>query len=143
MFINEYYHNLDEKGRITMPSKFREQLGDELFLTKGMEKCLFCYPKTGFYILTDKLNKLSLTRKEARAFSRMFFAGASNQKFDKQGRFLIPKNLREYANITSDVAIIGVSSRIEIWDKKAWEDYSNLNSMKFDELSEQIADLDL
>lgn len=143
MFINEYYHNLDEKGRITMPSKFREQLGEELFLTKGMEKCLFCYPKTSFYILTDKLNKLSLTRKEARAFSRMFFAGASNQKLDKHGRFLIPKNLREYAGIDTDVAIIGVSSRIEIWDKNAWQEYSRLNSMNFDELSEKIADLDL
>ncbi|BAG08028.1 division/cell wall cluster transcriptional repressor MraZ [Finegoldia magna] len=143
MFINEYFHNIDSKGRVIMPSKFRDEIGEEFYITKGMDECLFVYPVSAFIQMTEKLNKLSLTRRQARAFSRVFFSGASNQEIDKQGRFLIPQSLRSYADIKKEVAIIGVSNRIEIWDKEKWEQYSNDSSLNYDDLADGLNDLDL
>ncbi len=140
MFINEYFHNIDSKGRVIMPSKFREEIGEEFYITKGMDKCLFIYPVSAFIQMTDKLDKLSATKREARAFSRVFFSGASNQEIDKQGRFLIPQSLRKYADIEKEVAIIGVSNRIEIWDKNRWEEYSNDSSLNYDDLADDLSD---
>lgn len=120
MLIGEYKHVVDSKGRIILPSKFREELGERFILTKGLDNCLFGYSLKEWAVLEEKLKKLPLTSKEARTFLRFFFAGASECEVDKQGRVLIPQNLREYAGIQKEVFIIGVMTRIEIWSEDNW-----------------------
>ena len=122
VFIGEYQHTLDPKGRVIMPSKFRDGLGESFVVTKGLDNCLFVYPQGEWEELERKLRILPLTSKDARAFTRFFFSGATECELDKQGRILIPANLREYAGLDKDLIIIGVASRIEIWGKERWED---------------------
>ena len=117
MFIGEYGHAIDAKNRIILPSKFREDLGDSCIMTKGLDGCLYVYPRDEWAILEEKLKSLPLTSKDARAFVRFFFSGANEMTFDKQGRTLIPQNLMQYAGIVKEVVSIGVSNRIEIWSK--------------------------
>ena len=124
MFIGEYQHTIDNKGRIIMPSKFREALGSTFIMTKGLDNCLFVYPQEEWQILENKLRALPLTNRDARAFVRFFFAGASECILDKQGRVLIPANLREHAKLEKEAVIIGVASRIEIWSKEEWNSYN-------------------
>lgn len=124
MFYGEYQHSVDPKGRVIIPAKFREGLGEKFILTKGLDNCLFAYSMAEWTNLEAKLRTLPLANKDARAFIRFFFAGASECEVDKQGRILIPQNLREYASIDKDVYIVGVSTRVEIWDKYGWENYS-------------------
>jgi len=140
MFIGEYQHTLDDKSRIIIPSKFRESLGSNFILTKGLDKCLYVYTKEQWHILEKKMEKLPLTNKSARAFVRFFFSGANEIEMDKQGRGLIPQSLLEYANIKKDIVSIGVSTRIEIWSKDSWEQYNNSN-IDFDQIAEQMSDL--
>lgn len=121
MLIGEYKHVVDNKGRVTLPSKFREELGEKFILTKGLDNCLFGYSLKEWAVLEEKLKKLPLTSKDARAFLRFFFAGACECEVDKQGRILIPQNLREYANLQKEVFIIGVMTRIEIWSEENWQ----------------------
>ena len=141
MFIGEHQHSLDEKGRIIIPSKFRADLGLEFVMTKGLDNCLFLYPKSEWEILEEKLKKLPLTSKDARAFVRFFFSGASESTLDKQGRVLIPGNLREHSRLDKDAVIIGVSTRIEIWSKDHWDDYIDEDNLSYESIAESMAEL--
>ena len=142
MFIGEYAHALDNKNRIVIPSKFREGLGEKFVLTKGLDGCLYAYPMTEWMILEEKLKKLPLTSKDARAFVRFFFSGANEIEVDKQGRGLIPQNLLEYASLEKEIVSIGVSTRIEIWGKEKWEAYNDSN-IDFNEIAEKMSELNI
>jgi len=141
MFMGEYNHTIDTKGRLIVPSKFRETLGDEFVVTKGLDGCLFVYDNEEWSAFEEKLKTLPLTNKDARTFVRFFLAGAAGVEVDKQGRILLPSVLREFAQITKDVVLVGVASRIEIWSKEKWESASSYEDM--DEIAEHMADLGL
>lgn len=143
MFTGEFQHSIDDKGRMIMPAKFREMLGESFMLTKGLDGCLFVYPLAEWQNLESKLKNLPFTNKDARAFARFFFSGASECERDKQGRILLASNLREYANLLKDVVIIGVGTRLEIWSKEIWTGYSNEVEGNYEELAEKLVDLDL
>lgn len=121
MFMSEYNHTIDTKGRLIVPSKFRDQLGDEFVVTKGMDGCLFVYANEDWNAFEQKLTSLPLINKEARKFARFFLAGAAQVEVDKQGRILLPSNLRDFAGLEKDVVLVGVGSRIEIWSRENWE----------------------
>lgn len=141
MFIGEYNHSLDNKGRLIMPSKFRDRLGYEFIITKGLDNCLFVYPKEEWKVLEEKLKSLPLTNKDARAFIRFFFSGATECNLDKQGRVLIPSNLREHSKLQKDAVIIGVSTRIEIWSNDEWEEYNDDDNLSYESIAEKMAEL--
>ncbi|HBG75416.1 division/cell wall cluster transcriptional repressor MraZ [Eubacteriales bacterium mix99] len=141
MFIGEYQHTIDPKGRVILPAKFREELGEKFVVTKGLDHCLFVYPNGEWSNLEKKLRTLPLTSKDARAFIRFFFAGAAECGVDKQGRILIPANLRQHADLNKELAIIGVSTRVEIWDRDAWDAYNNESSLSQDKIVEHMAEL--
>jgi len=141
MFIGEYQHTIDPKGRLILPAKFRYDLGEKFIVTKGLDNCLFVYPNEEWSKLEQKLSNLPLTSRDARAFVRFFFAGAAECDLDKQGRFLIPANLREHAGFDKEIVIIGVSSRLEIWSKEAWESYNESSELEYDEIFEKMAEL--
>lgn len=140
MFIGEYQHAIDSKNRMSVPAKFREALGDKFVLTKGLDGCLYAYTLVEWTILEDKLKKLPLTSKDARAFVRFFFSGANEIELDKQGRALIPQNLLEYSHIKKEIVSIGVSTRIEIWCKEKWEEY-NSDNIDFEAIAEKMGEL--
>lgn len=141
MLIGEYKHVVDNKGRITLPSKFREELGERFILTKGLDNCLFGYSLKEWAVLEEKLKKLPLTSKDARAFLRFFFAGACECEVDKQGRILIPQNLREYANLQKEVFIIGVMTRIEIWSEENWQKEMADESLSVEKIAQKMEEL--
>ncbi len=143
MFIGEYQHNLDTKGRITMPSKFREELGNTFYITKGMDGCLFVFPEEEWIEMDKKIKGLRLSRKDARGIARLFYAGAIDVSLDKMGRVLLPGNLRKYASLNKEAIVIGVSSRVEIWDKDRWQSYNDDEDFNYDMLTESMADLDI
>ncbi len=143
MFMGEFQHSIDEKGRLIIPAKFRDGLGTSFVVTRGLDQCLFVYPRSEWEILETKLTTLPFTRSDARAFSRFFFSGATECDLDKQGRANIPSNLREYAKLSRECVVIGVSSRVEIWDKEAWDTYCAQSADSFNELAEKLVDLDL
>ncbi|MFL0246745.1 division/cell wall cluster transcriptional repressor MraZ [Candidatus Clostridium stratigraminis] len=140
MFIGEYQHAIDNKNRMIIPSKFRDEIGGTFVLTKGLDGCLYAYTMDEWKLLEEKLKKLPLTSKDARAFVRFFFSGANEIDVDKQGRALIPQNLSEYASINKDIVSIGVSTRIEIWSKEKWEEYNNQN-IDYDAIAEKMSEL--
>jgi mraZ protein len=129
MFMGEYSHTIDAKGRLIVPSKFRELLGEEFILTKGLDGCLSIYPMDEWEILEGKLRELPLMKKDARIFARFFVAGATQCELDKQGRILVPATLREFANLDKDVVLTGNINRIEIWGKTQWSENSNYDDM--------------
>ncbi len=139
--MGEHYHSLDEKGRLIMPAKLRSGLGDKFVATKGLDRCLFVYTLSEWSVLEQNLKNLPFTRGDFRAFSRLFFSGAAECEFDKQGRVLIPQSLREYAGIEKDVAVIGVSNRVEIWSKHEWQKYQDESYPSYESLAEKIVDL--
>ena len=141
MFMGEYNHTVDTKGRLIVPSKFREQLGDEFVVTKGLDGCLFVYSKSEWENIEEKFRNVPLTTKDARKFARFFFAGAASCEVDKQGRILLPVVLREYAGIEKDIVSVGVFNRVEIWDKDKWQESNSYDDM--DEIAEHMADLGL
>lgn len=141
MFIGEYYHNIDTKGRIILPSKFRDELKETFIMTKGLDNCLFVYPQTEWNILVEKLKTLPMTRKDARAFVRFFFSGACECELDKQGRVLLPANLRQHAKLSKETVVIGVSNRVEIWDKDSWNDYNENDDLSYESIAEKMAEL--
>lgn len=143
MFIGEYTHSIDNKGRVIMPSAFRDGLGEKFYVTKGMEGCVFVYDQEQWKALEEKTKTLRLTSKKARQFERIFYAPAREIEFDKQGRFVIPQNLREYAEIEGEATIIGVSSRIEIWDKNKYSEYMNSSQMDYDNIIDDFEELDI
>jgi len=141
LFMGEYQHSLDEKGRLIVPSKFREPLGGRCVVTRGLDKCLFLYPEPEWRAMEEKLRQLPLTQRDARAFVRFFFSGATDLELDKQGRIMIPASLREYAALEKDVVVIGVSTRVEIWAKSVWEAYVDEAESSFEAIAEKIVDL--
>lgn len=140
MFIGEYQHAIDSKNRMIIPSKFREAIGESFVLTKGLDGCLYAYTKDEWKILEEKLKKLPLTNKDARAFVRFFFSGANEIDVDKQGRALVPQNLLEYAVVKKDIVSIGVSTRIEIWSKEKWDEYNDQN-IDYESIAEKMSEL--
>ena len=141
MFMGEYNHTVDPKGRVIVPSKFRETLGDEFVVTKGLDGCLFVYDMKEWNVFEEKLKSLPITNKDARQFVRFFLAGAATVEVDKQGRILIPGVLREFAELTKDVVLIGVASRVEIWSKERWNGTASYDDLE--EIAEHMADLGL
>ena len=127
MMIGEYHHNIDEKGRLIIPSKFRIDLGEKFIITRGMEKCLFVYPMKDWNNMINELNKLSFTKKDYRTFMRMLLSGATECELDKSGRVNISSPLTNYANLTKECVIIGVNDRLEIWSEKDFETFFNDN----------------
>lgn len=124
LFIGHYPHTLDDKGRLIMPSKFREELGKNFVVTRGMENCLFVFTEEKWIEFTKELDSKGLNQKDVRAVKRFFCSNAMNSDLDRQGRFVLNKVFREHASIEKDVIVIGVSDRIEIWSKENWENYS-------------------
>ena len=143
MFMGEYQHNIDVKGRMIVPAKFREGLGESFVLTRGLDKCLFADPIEEWKILEERLKKLPLTRRDARSFTRFFFSGAVECEVDKQGRINIPQTLRNYSKLEKECVVIGVSSRIEVWSKEIWEDYFTESEESFAEIAENLMDFDI
>lgn len=141
MLLGEYRHNVDVKGRVSVPSKFREDLGQTFIVTKGLDNCLFMYSKKEWETFELKLKELPLTNQDARSFVRFFFAGAAECEIDKQGRINIPQHLREYANIQKDVVIVGVATRAEIWDSENWNKYTSSDSLNATKLASQMSQL--
>ena len=140
MFISEYSHSLDSKNRMIVPVKLRDELGERFVITKGLDGCLYAYPEKEWKILEEKLKRLPLTNKEARSFVRFFFSGACEVEIDKQGRGLIPLNLKEYAGIEKDIVSIGALTKVEIWSKEKWQEYNELN-IDFNSIAEKMGDL--
>ncbi len=140
MFMGEYQHTIDAKGRLFIPARFREGLGDSFIITKGLDGCLFVYTRDEWDALEQKLKSLPFTRGDARAFVRFFFSGAAICEVDKQGRILIPGNLREYALLEKDAVIIGVSTRVEIWSRVQWDQYSARAASSYEEIAEKLID---
>ncbi|TQS75659.1 division/cell wall cluster transcriptional repressor MraZ [Ornithinibacillus gellani] len=143
MFMGEFQHNIDTKGRIIVPSKFREGLGESFVVTRGLDQCLFAYPMEEWKVLEEKMKKLPLTKKDARAFTRFFFSGAVECEVDKQGRINLPQPLRGYATLEKECVVIGVSNRIEFWAQDVWEDYFNQSEESFAEIAENLMDFDI
>lgn len=138
LFIGEYEHSVDAKGRVIMPAKLREDIGEKFIVTKGLDGCLFAYSFNEWTNFEEKLKTLPLTNKNARDFVRFFLSGAVECEIDKQGRFLIPGNLREYGTLEKEIIIIGVGTRIEIWNKENWKKYSSNENISADEIAENM-----
>jgi MraZ protein len=142
MFMGEYQHSIDDKGRMIIPSKFRDDLGTTFVLTRGLDQCVFGYPMEEWKQLEQKLKALPFTKKDARAFTRFFFSGAAESQLDKQGRVNISQPLRDHAKLDKDCVVIGVSNRIEIWNKSIWEGYYEESETSFEQISESLLDFD-
>ncbi|MBC7217062.1 MAG: division/cell wall cluster transcriptional repressor MraZ [Candidatus Caldatribacterium sp.] len=140
MFVGQYSHNVDEKGRIIIPSAFREELQGTLYLSRGIERCIFLYPESSWKSLYEKITSLSLTRKETRDFARLFLSTVAVVTPDSQGRISLPAYLREYAAIDRRVVLIGVGTRVEIWDEELWREYTGTTEERFAEICERIVD---
>ncbi len=143
MFIGEYQHTLDAKGRMFVPSRFRDDLGDVFIVTLGLDDCLFVFPQEEFDRLKAKIDAVSITNKDARHFARFFFGHACECEMDKQGRIILPASLRSYAKLVKDVTIVGVSNRVEIWNTSDWESTHGFENFSPDELSEKLGQLGL
>lgn len=141
MFMGEYSHTIDTKGRLIIPSKFREELGETFVVTKGLDGCLFVFSDEEWKAFEIKLKSLPLTNKNARQFARFFVAGATPCELDKQGRILLPATLREFAGLEKDVVLTGMLNRIEIWSKEKWNENNFLDDVAMDEIAEQMTDL--
>ena len=142
MLLVEFHHNIDDKGRLVIPTKFREDLGQEFILTRGIEKCLYVYSKTEWEKLVGKLNTLPFTKKVTRTFTRFFYSGATACEFDKSGRMSITSPLVSYAGLDKECIIIGVNDHLEIWDSKAFEEFMNDNSDIIEDIAENLFDGD-
>jgi mraZ protein len=143
VFMGEHQHSIDDKGRLTIPSKFREALGATFIVTRGLDNCLFIYPMSEWSILEQKLKALPLMKSDARAFTRFFFSGATECELDKQGRVNLPKHLCEYAKLDKECMVLGVSSRVEIWSKETWAGYYEQSEQTFNEIAEKLVDFDI
>lgn len=141
MFIGEFQHSLDQKGRLAVPVKFRDSFVNGAVVTRGIDKCLFVYSKSEWEALADKISKLPLTQSNSRAFARLMFAGAVTAEIDKQGRILLPEFLKKYAELSKQVVVAGVFNRLEIWNKADWENYKNKTEKESSEIAEKLFDL--
>ena len=138
MFLGTHTPRLDDKGRLFLPAKYREELSGGLVITKGQERCLYVFPMAEFQRITEALRTAPVTERSVRAYSRVFFASASDEVPDKQGRITIPPPLRAYAGLTRDCTVIGANTRLEIWDSQAWETYLEQQEQQFSDLSEEV-----
>lgn len=138
MFLGEYKHNLDYKGRVSVPKKFRQEIGSEAILTRGLDGCLFMYPQSSWQNLTKKMADLPLTQADARTFARYLFGGATAIDFDPLGRIAIPEYLRTYANLKKQVFLIGLLDRVEVWDEKKWLAQKKVLRSKGEEVAERL-----
>ena len=141
MFIGEYQHTIDEKGRVAVPAKFRREISSGAIVTRGLDKCLFVFTKKDWETLAKKLVTLPLAQANSRAFVRLMLSGASEAKLDSQGRILIPDYLRKFAGLKKSVKVIGVHNRAEVWDGEVWDDYKKKTETASDEIAEKMADL--
>lgn len=141
MFMGEYSHSIDAKGRLIVPARFRDELGDNFVITKGLDGCLYIYPASEWMLFQEKLSKLPLNDKNARKMVRFFVSGAADCELDKQGRFLIPATQREFAGITKEVVLAGSITRIEVWSKERWSEDSNYDDV--DAIAEEMQGLGL
>jgi transcriptional regulator MraZ len=138
MFLGTHHPRLDEKGRLFLPAKFRDELQERLVITRGQERCLYVWPMVEFVSRTEPMRTTPVTDKRARDFMRMMFAGASEETPDKQGRITIPPLLREYAGLTRDCVVIGAMNRLEVWDAESWNAYSAAQESVFSNLTEEV-----
>lgn len=138
MFMGEFHHNLDEKNRLIIPSKFREELGKKFVVTRGLEECLFVYSLTEWNKIVEKLRSLPFTNKDARTFMRMFLSGATECELDPNGRIVIPSNLINYCSLEKEAIILGVNERLEIWASNKYEEFFNNNIDKFSDVAEGL-----
>lgn len=141
MFVNKYSHSLDTKGRVIIPAKYREELGEKFMITEGMDGCLYILPQKAFDILAEEIKSLPLNIKASRRMARQFFGSAADSELDKQGRALIPANLREYAGLEKDVVLVGAGERVEIWSKERLEASEGETNM--DEVADLLAEMGL
>lgn len=140
MFFGEFQHGIDAKGRVIVPARFREELGEKFIVTKGITNCLFVFPPKEWESFAQKLRGLPTTDQTAQAFLRVLFAGAAECELDKQGRILLPSNLREYAGLVKDVMMLGTFTRVEIWNREKWEEYSQSTATIYDEILAKMAE---
>lgn len=142
MFYGEHQHSIDNKGRLVLPSRFRETAKahfiEKFFITRGLDKCLFMFSEDEWRTQEAKFKSISFTKQQARVFNRIYFSGAIEASFDRQGRMLIPQYLKNYAGIKRDVVLVGVSNRIEIWSKDAWQKFYADYQPSFEQIAEQI-----
>ncbi|MBI0022071.1 MULTISPECIES: division/cell wall cluster transcriptional repressor MraZ [Lactobacillus] len=143
MFMGEFHHNLDSKGRLIIPARLRTQIGDKMVFTRGMEGCIFGYTLDEWQKIEAKLAKLPLTKRNARSFTRLFYSGAMECEFDKQGRVNLTTTLKEHASLVKECVIVGVSDRIEIWAKERWEEFSEDANGNYDDIAEDLDDIEL
>ncbi len=141
MFTGEYKHSLDPKNRVSIPSKFREDIGDSVFVTRGLDQCLFVFSGDEWEKFSEGLSALPISNKDARKFARTFLSGAVECSLDKQGRILIPQFLKKHASIEKEVYVNGAGSRMEIWDAERWEEYSFSLTSDIDEIAEGMESL--
>jgi MraZ protein len=141
MFIGEYRHTIDEKGRMAIPSKMRRDLGSGAVVTRGIDNCLWVFPKKEWQDLAEKLSSLPLSDANSRAFSRLMLAGAMEVEFDSQGRALIPGYLRSYAGLSKNVIIAGLYNRLEIWNENEWKTYKDKTEKATEQIAKHMADL--
>lgn len=141
--MGEFQHTIDTKGRLTMPARFRELLGEKFIVTRGLDGCLFGYPMDQWEKLEAKLSEMPLAKKDARTFVRFFYSAATECEIDKQGRINIPNSLRTHGALQKNCVVIGVSNRIEIWDESRWNEFSNTAEESFDEIAENMIDFGL
>ena len=138
MFMGEYHHNIDDKSRLVLPSKFRNALGERFIVTRGLEKCLYVYPMKEWERIENQLKTLPFTKKDARTFIRSFFSGAAECEFDRQGRTCLTSPLVSYAGLSKECVVIGANDRVEIWDKFAWDEFMDMNSDKLSDIAENL-----
>lgn len=141
MFIGEYSHNLDDKGRLAVPKKFRSVLDHGLVVTRGLDRCLFVYTMDEWREIATKLSNLPFSQSNSRAFSRLMLAGAMDLTLDKQGRVSIPEYLRIYAGLSKDVIVAGLYNRLELWDKDAWVAYTERTESESADIAERLSEL--
>lgn len=138
MFIGEYHHSIDDKSRMAVPAKFRDALKHGAVVTKGLDECLVVYPQAQWQALADKVSQLPMSQANSRAFSRFLLSGAMDVELDKQGRMLLPDYLRQYAKMGRKVIVVGLHTRLEIWDEKQWEAYRAKTEQASIEIAEQL-----
>ncbi|MEZ4156947.1 MAG: division/cell wall cluster transcriptional repressor MraZ [Candidatus Paceibacterota bacterium] len=141
MFIGEYKHNVDEKGRLAVPAKFRSALNRRAVITRGLDGCLFVFTASEWDALAEKIKGLPMTQANARAFSRLMFAGATDVELDSQGRILIPDYLRTFASISKKAVVAGLFNRLEVWDEERWNEYKTKTEAESDDVAEKLGEL--
>ena len=138
MFLGTYEPRLDDKGRLILPARYREQLAEGLVMTRGQERCLYVFPRGEFEAIHEQMRQAPLTSKQARQYLRVFLSGAADEQPDKQGRITIPANLRQYAGLGRDLAVIGMGTRLEVWDKPTWEEYLADQEAEYSDTEDEI-----